>query len=296
MLNSHQMNVFLVAAETLNFTQAAQRLRMTQPSVSQHIQALEGHFDTELFLRSGRSLELTEAGTALIPLARQIVNLSIHIEETMASLKGEVVGHLIIGCTTCPGRYLLPGMLAGFHRCYPRVRATCHLTEPGRALEMLVEGKIHLALTGQPQNLPNIDYLKFVTVPLSLIVPLDHPWARQEEILLDELFEGDFILPEEGSEIHSTVRDALAQHDFSIDHLKPIVYLGSPESIALSVGEGLGVGFVPEMVWTRLVSGKVKPVYVRGLFLNQDVFIGRNTARPETGTQVAFLQYLLSSS
>jgi DNA-binding transcriptional LysR family regulator len=296
MLNAHQLNVFLIAAETLNFTQAAQKLQMTQPSVSQHIQALEQHFDTELFIRSGRSLELSEAGVALIPLARQLVNLSIHIEESMDSLKGEVIGHLIIGCTTSPGRYLLPGVLAGFHSCYPRVRATCHLTSPARALEMLQDGKIHLALTSELQNLPNIEYVKFIQVPVSLIVPLDHPWSQQEEIPLDELSRGDFILPDEGSEVHTTVRDALIQHEFSIYHLKPIVYLGSPESIALSVGEGLGVGFVPEMVWTKLVLNKVKPVCVHDLSISQDVYICRNTARPATVTQTAFWQFLFSRS
>ena len=70
MLDIHQLNIFVVAAETLNFTQAAQQLHMTQPSVSQHIQALERHFDIELFIRNGRNLELTDAGMALLPMAR----------------------------------------------------------------------------------------------------------------------------------------------------------------------------------------------------------------------------------
>ena len=77
MLDVHQLNVFLVAAETLNFTQAAQQLHMTQPSVSQHIQGLERHFDTLLFLRNGRNLELTDAGMALLPLAKEAVMLSM---------------------------------------------------------------------------------------------------------------------------------------------------------------------------------------------------------------------------
>ena len=98
MLDVHQLNVFLVSAETLSFTQAAQRLHMTQPSVSQHIQGLEHHFDMQLFLRTGRALELTEAGLALLPLAREAVELSIRIDETMESLKGKVFGHLMVGC------------------------------------------------------------------------------------------------------------------------------------------------------------------------------------------------------
>ena len=88
MLDVHQLNVFLMAAETLSFTQAAQQLHMTQPSVSQHIQGLEHHFDTQLFFRNGRNLELTDAGMALLPLTKEAVMLSQRIDETMASLKG----------------------------------------------------------------------------------------------------------------------------------------------------------------------------------------------------------------
>ena len=131
MLDVHQLNVFLAAAEALNFTQAAQRLHMTQPSVSQHIQALERHFDLPLFIRSGRSLELTDAGLALAPLARDAVSLSIRIDETMESLKGDIYGHLIVGCTTTPGKYILPQVLAQFHRKFPQVARylQCHAAE-----------------------------------------------------------------------------------------------------------------------------------------------------------------------
>ena len=108
MLNAHQLNVFLIAAENLNFTQAATQLKMSQPSVCQHIQALEQHFGLSLFHRSGRSLELTDAGLVLIPIAREFIYLSTHIEESMASIKGDVFGHLMVGCCTTTGRYILP--------------------------------------------------------------------------------------------------------------------------------------------------------------------------------------------
>jgi DNA-binding transcriptional LysR family regulator len=108
MLDVHQLNVFLVAAEALSFTQAAKRLHMTQPSVSQHIQSLESLFGMQLFIRSGRNLILTDGGLALVPLAREAVALSQRIEETMESLKGQIHGHLVIGCSTTPGKYIFP--------------------------------------------------------------------------------------------------------------------------------------------------------------------------------------------
>ena len=115
MLDAHQLNIFLAAAETLSFTQAAQVLHMSQPSVSQHIKSLEQHFDAALFERAGRQLRLSDVGEALVPLARDMVNQSIHIEEAIASLSGEVFGHLKVGCSTTPGKYVLPQLLARFH-------------------------------------------------------------------------------------------------------------------------------------------------------------------------------------
>lgn len=290
-LSTHQLHVFLVAAETLNFTQAAQRLQMTQPSVSQHIQALEEHFGLQLFVRSGRSIELTDAGMALIPLAREMVYLSIHLEEAMATLKGGVHGHLVVGCSTSTGRYILPKLLADFHRQYPYVRVTCQVISQELALQLLAEGKIHIALASNPPFCQDTAFRKFSKERIILITHPDHPWALRDNIEPFELQNADYILPEEGSEIHAAVGEALAIAGVSIYHFKTLISLGSLEAIALSVQEGLGVGFVPELVVTRLVEDKVIPVKVRGLEITQDVYIGYNTRRPATAAQEAFWQF-----
>ena len=292
-LSTHQLHVFLVAAETQNFTQAAQRLQMTQPSVSQHIQALEDHFGLPLFVRAGRNIELTDAGMALIPLARELVNLSVHVEETMASIQGDVHGHLIVGCSTSTGRYILPRLLACFHREYPQVRVTCLVTSQSLALQALIEGKVHLALASDPPFSPDIEFHRFSDEHILLIAPLNHPWSQCAEIDVSELEQVDFILPEEGSETHTSIREGLAQLGVSIYHLKVLISLGSLEAIALSVQEGLGVGFVPELVVTRLVKNNVCPIRVRGLDIQHEVFVGRNTRRPATTAQEAFWQFIL---
>ena len=183
MLDVHQLNVFLAAAETLNFTRAAQQLHMTQPSVSQHIQGLERHFDLPLFIRNGRYLELTDAGLALLPLAREAVTLSIQIDETMESLKGNIYGHLVVGCSTTPGKYILPHLLARFHNLYPLVTVTCRVSPQTHALRDLEEGQVHFALFSvNHDNIADIEAISFLCDPIVLIVPLDHPWATRGEI------------------------------------------------------------------------------------------------------------------
>lgn len=293
MLDTHQLNVFLAAAETLNFTQAAARLHMTQPSVSQHIQSLEHHFGQALFIRSGRTLELSEAGMALVPLARDIVGRSVHIEEMMKSLEGEVHGHLLVGCSTTPGKYILPHLLAKFHRLYPQVRVSCHVASQMESLERLCAGEIHLVLVSQPEMAPRELELRMFTVdPVVLIAPLDHPWAERDVIEPEELYSGDFILREDGSGTKQAVEAGLTAVGIEPDRLETLLILGNSEAIALAVEEGIGVGFVSNMVYTKLVQDRVALVNVNGLHIQRDIFIGRHSRRPATVAQTAFWDFI----
>ncbi|MBI5946041.1 MAG: LysR family transcriptional regulator [Chloroflexi bacterium] len=295
MLDVHQLNVFVVAAEALNFTQAAQQLHMTQPSVSQHIQGLERHFDTQLFFRNGRNLELTDAGMALLPLAREAVMLSMRIDETMASLKGGIFGHLIVGCSTTPGKYILPHLLTSFHHRHPQVRVTCQVTPQTDALQNLVDGEVHFALFSMDYaNYPDIEAVSFICDPIVLITPLGHPWAQREEIEAEELLDADFIMRESSSGTFHAVTEALKQHKVSISDLRILITLGNSEAIALSVQEGLGVGFVSQMVVDRICPGKVARIRVRDLNICRNIYIGHNSRRPESKSQAAFWTFLTS--
>lgn len=297
MLDIHQLYVFLVAAETLNFTQAAQQLHMTQPSVSQHIQALERHFDVQLFLRNGRSLQLTDAGLALVPLAREAVALSIRTEETMDSLKGDIHGHLIVGCSTTPGKYILPYLLATFHNRHPQVRVTCQVSPQVDALRNVVEGEAHFALFSMGhQDYGEIEAFSFFCDPIVLITPPDHPWARRGEIEPQELLEGNYIMREPASGTFNALREALRTQQIAVEDLHILITLGNAEAIALAVQEGIGVSFISRMVVDRLCRGKVAEVRVRGLDICRQIYIGRNRRRPATGAQNAFWNFITSEA
>jgi DNA-binding transcriptional LysR family regulator len=295
MLDIHQLNVFLVAAESLNFTQAGQRLHMTQPSVSQHIQGLEAYFDKQLFYRNGRNLELTEAGMVLLSLARQAVELSQRIDETMESLNGEVYGHLMVGCSTTPGKYILPQLLARLHHNYPRVRVTCQVTPQAEALRMLVEGEVHFALYSMnKETYAEVEALPFLCDPIILIAPLDHPWAARGEIEPHELVEADMIIRESTSGTYEALREALAKFSITMSDLHVLITLGNAEAIALAVQEGIGVGFLSKIVVDRLCADKVATIRVRGLDVCREIYIGRNIRRPATTAQNAFWGFLIN--
>jgi DNA-binding transcriptional LysR family regulator len=292
MLDAHQLNVFLTAARTLNFTAAARQLHMTQPSVSQHIQVLEQHFGTKLFLRSGRHLRLTDAGIELMSMAQDMVSMSQHIDEHMESLQGAVHGHLVIGCSTTVGKYLLPFLLASFMREHPQVSASCLVQPRKKAMQQLCDGEVHLALARADEFCKDVEFHKFISDPIVLIAPLDHPWAAQGIISLDELLDARMIVREEGSGTQDIAANALAEAGLCFRQMETVLTLGNSEAMALAVQEGVGVGFISQMVVTRLVPGKVAPIKIEGLSIEQEIYIGRNTNRPATMAQNTFWEYV----
>jgi len=296
MLDAHQLNVFLKASETLNFTQAAKRLNLTQPSVSQHIQSLENHFNMKLFLRTGKGLQLTEAGMALVPLAREMINHSIRINESMASLQGEVFGNLQVGCSTTPGKYILPKLLAKFHHRYPRVKVSCNVTPQLKAMEMLHAGEIHFALAGVARtSVHGIELHKFFCDQVLLIAPQEHPWAQRRAIPVSDLGKGKFILREESSGTYQTTKDTLRENGVRIEDLPALMTLGNSEAIALAVKEGLGVGFVSQSVVAGIGRTGLAVIDIEGVEIQRDIYIARQEKRLISKAQDVFWDFITSN-
>jgi DNA-binding transcriptional LysR family regulator len=292
MLDAHQLNVFLTAATTLNFTAAARQLHMSQPSVSQHIRELENFFDTQLFVREGRRIYLTDAGVALIPMAQRLVSASVSLEEKMRSLKEEVYGHLVVGCSTTSGKYILPFLLAEFLKRHPKVEATCHVASRAISLQMLCDGEVQLALASANEFCQDVEFKRLIGDPVVLIAPLDHPWAEKGEVEPQELLRGSFIMREEGSGTRSVAAQGLQKMGLSMDQLPRALTLGNSEAIALAVQEGIGVAFSPQSVVDYIVSGRVAPVKIKGLSMQQDIYIGRHKRHPATVAQTAFWNFV----
>ncbi len=295
MLELYELRVFLAAAETENFSEAGRRLQLSQPAVSMQIQSLERRLGMELFHRNGRRIALSEAGEALVPLARDLLNMAIRIEEAIASLQGKVVGHLRIACTTTPGRYILPRLIARFRERYPDVQVTCHVVTRPIGLQMLREATVHATITSQRMQCKDVEFRHFFSDDVLLIIPPDHPWASREYIEPEELLGQNFILREPGSGTRQVVEAGLVEVGISIDQLRTVMTLGSSESIRMAVGEGMGAAFVSALAARECINaGRIATVKVRGLELKQEIFIGRNVGRAAPAVLTAFWDFVFA--
>jgi DNA-binding transcriptional LysR family regulator len=295
MLDIYEMQVFLAAAETESFSEAGRRLQMSQPAISMQIRSLEKRLNVELFHRSGRHISLTEVGHALIPMARELVNKSIEIEETVAALKGETIGVLKIACSTTAGKYVLPKLIATFIEAYPSVEVVCQVCPRSTALEYLLNDEAHIAITSLREPNKDLEYRHFFVDQVVLIVPPRHIWANKSYITVDELPQGRFIRREVGSGTIETVAEALAKHDIGLNNLPTVMTLGNSEAIHMAVAEGIGVAFVSRRAAADGINnGTVVEVPIKQLEMYQQLYIVRHTQHPMTTALNAFWDHVFS--
>jgi DNA-binding transcriptional LysR family regulator len=293
MLSLDDLQVFLMAAETENFSAAARRLHLSQPAVSQHIQALEHRLGMPLFHRRGRQVKLTEAGQVLIPLARDLLVRASRVEETMHALGGELVGVLTIACSTTSGKYILPHLIARFRERHPGVRARVEVTHQRMALERLREGQVDLAITSSRLPHKDLVYQDFFTDHVVLIVHAGHPWAERPFVRPADLCSVPLISREETSGTRQVVQEGLARFGITPDRLNIVMELGNAEAIMMAVEEGIGVAFVSRLVAKRgMALGRICEVPVQGLNLAREIAMAYNAARPDTAVRRTFWEFV----
>lgn len=297
MLNLNELLVFLTAAECGNFSEAGRQLHLSQPAVSQKVDSLEKQFGTKLFMRRGRSVCLTESGQALRPIARELISSALRLEETMASLQGEVIGEMNVGCSTASGKYLLPGLIAGFRKKYPQVRINVLVSSRASVMERLVVGELTLGVSSKKIDHRDLEYQDFFTDDVILIVSADHPWARYRQIYPDDLLDEPLILREEVAGTREVLLDGLQARDITPDMLNVAMVLGNAEAIVMAVGEQIGVAFVSRLAAARdLEIGRVVEVQVESLELKRNIFLTRNLRLPTTRAQSEFWNYVGSNT
>jgi len=295
MLNLNELNIFLVAAECGNFSEAGRRLHLSQPAISQTISNLEKDMGMELFERIGRTQRLTEAGQVLKPMAIELLAGAKRLQETMASLQGEVVGELNIGCSTASGKYLLPGLIARFRRKYSKVRVNVIVNDRNAVIEKVISGEFSLGVSSKKIEHRELEYQEFFNDDVILIVSAKHAWAAYRQIYPDDLLDEPIILREESAGTLEVLLDGLHQFDITSDMLNIAMVLGNAEAIEMAVEEDIGIAFVSRLAAMRGIElGRVVEVKVDGLTLKRKIYLTRTRHLPLARAQLEFWDFVKS--
>lgn len=293
MLNLDALKVFLAVAEHGSFSEAGRNLHLSQPAVSQTMQGLERQLGLLLFVRQGRTVQLTEGGHVLVSMARELLTSSQRVEQTMLSLHGEVVGEISIGCSTASGKYLLPGLIARFRKQYPQVKINVVIGSRESVITKLIAGEVALGVSSKLIEHCDLEYQDFFKDDVILIVPSTHRWAKFRKIYTDDLLDEPLILREELAGTREVLMDNLRQRDISPDMLNIAMVLGNAEAIEVAVEEELGIAFVSRLAAARGIAlGRVVEVSVEGMELSRNIYLARNRRLPLTRAQAKLWEHV----
>lgn len=293
MINLSELKVFITAAEELNFSRAAQRLHLSQSAVSQNIQSLERSYGVELFIRHGRSVQLSEAGLFILPLAHEMLNSARLLEDALTNARGEVSGELVIGCATTSGRYFVPNLLASFQGKYPRVHTRFSLTGRPAVIEGILSQNLNLGVIGRAVDHREIESQPIFEDRVILIVPASHAWSARQSVRPEEVLEQPFISRENGSGTYQVLFDNLRKHGIDPENLNVVTELGDAEAVEMAVEKGIGITFISEMMAARsLALGRVKKVSVEGFNITQQIYLIRHVARSFTHAEAKFWEFV----
>ena len=294
MIDLTRLQAFVYAAESLSFSEAARQLHLTQPTVSHHIKALEKALSVELFERSGHTLKLTEGGRLLLPFAQKLIHQAIEVQEMMASLQQDIVGHLRIACSTTAGKYILPQLAARFCQRFPGINVSILACRPLHVIPQLLEGEANLAVVSSYDLCGSgFECQEFFKDTITLIVPADHPWARRSSVEPADLLDEPMLIREATSGTRRVMLTELAKHDIGLNDLDLFLELGNAEAITRTVEAGFGVSFISTLAadWA-LRLGRVVSVPVVDFDLQRTIFMARRELEAPNRAQEAFWNFV----
>ena len=240
-----QLKYFIKTAETLNFTEAARQLFITQSTLSQQIRQLETELQVQLFDRIGKRTYLTEAGTEFLPYAKQTVADSEGGVQRLRDLQNIMAGELCIGAVFTLSD-LLTSTIISFSKQYPNIKLVVVSRPVNELLDLLKERKLDLILSYRPDDEDNqIEFFPLFDSNLSVIVNYNHPLVAQREVSLELLKQYPLVLPSVGSQARTMIDRLLASRHVQ---LTPQIEISSMTIMMNLVETGHWIAVMSEML------------------------------------------------
>jgi len=280
------LNTFIAIAETGSFSEAGERLHLTQPAVSKRIAGLEQQLKVRLFDRLGREVSLTEAGRALLPRAYQILNVLDDTRRALSNLNGEVSGRLTLATSHHIGLHRLPPLLRAFTRAYPQVALDIRFLDSEVAYEEILHGRAELAvITLAPETHAPVRAVPVWEDPLDFVAAPEHPLARNRAVSLADVARHPAVFP--GG---NTFTRYIVQGLFEAEGLTPNIAMSTNylETIKMMVSIGLAWSVLPR----TMLDDQVVRLPLPGIQLTRQLGYILHTERTLSNAARAFMAHL----
>jgi DNA-binding transcriptional LysR family regulator len=235
-----QLASFLEVAKLQSFSRAAEKIFRTQPAISAQVRLLEQECGEKLFDRSGKKVLLTPAGEILRRYAEKMMGLHKEALQAIAELNQTPRGKLYMGANEATCLYVLPKTFFKFKQLYPLVQISIYRNFSHKILQKVQEGVLDLGIVTLPQSANNTEVIPVFRDEVQLVVPKNHPLAKNKSVTLEEISHHPLILPKTG---HTRVVIDRLLREYR-DHIQISMELASVETIKKFVGAGLGISLI----------------------------------------------------
>ncbi len=296
-MDLRQLEIFVKVAELKSFSKAAQALRLTQPTISEHIRTLEQELGVRLLDRLGRGAEATRAGQLLLSHATRMLQLQRETLQAMDSFQGRLAGDLHVAASTIPGEYVLPSLIGRFKEKFPDIVISLLIGDSRAVVDWVIDGRAEVAVVGAKLAHRGIEYRELMPDELVVVVPVAHPWHGKQEIGLAELRAEAMLLREQGSGTRAAFESALAQAGEDLSAFRIVGEMGSTQAIKQAVKAGVGVSVISRRaVDEECRSGLVWCLKIRDLKITRAFHIATHRDRSRSPLAEAFRSFLEAES
>ncbi len=286
-MDFEQIRAFVNVANLKSFSEAAEKMFISQPSVSVRIKALEEELGVVLLDRTkAREPVLTEAGRIFLDYANSIINLQAECREKLSGQGERVSGLVYIGASTVPGSYLLPALLAGFKKISTSIEFNVSILDTSAVLEGILNYSYDLGFVGSIKEDERFKYVELVEDELVLCAPkgLIDKADYTDGVPVELLLKNQLLMREKGSATRQLLEKKLSELSLDVVNFPGITYINSLEGIKQAVKEGLGVTVISRLSVQDLSAlGNVDIFPVSDLDLRRSLYLVYHRSRVLSG-------------
>lgn len=290
-MDLRQLEVFRAVCEERSFSRAAERLELTQPTVSGHIKALERYFGVPLLDRLGRQTVPTRVGEFLYRQSLQMLELKRLALEGMSRLLGGLEGDLRLGASTIPGEFLLPELIGRFHASHPKIHITVEISDSQGVIEAVGAGRVDLGFAGARLEDGELEFKPFAADHLVLAVPAAGRWRKARSASFDELRAAPLVIRERGSGTRFVIEERLGELGHVLRGFNVVAELGSTAAVKEAIKAGVGWSILSDLsLRTETAAGVIRTLPIAGVEpWRRDFYVVLDPRRTTSPTAETFL-------
>ncbi len=299
-MDFNQIRAFLNVAALKSFSEAGEKMFVSQSSISIRIKTLEEELNVILFDRSkAREPVLTDAGREFLNYAQAIINLQDECKVKLSGNSSEVYGQVCIGASTVPGTYLLPGILARFKKTNSNINFNIEVTDTSAVLEGVLNYSYDLGFVGL---IKRDERLRYHTIGEDELVYCIAKGSLKKEYLEEgmpasELVKHQLILREKGSATRQLLEDKLKEKGLTLDRRSGVTLYNSLAGIKQAIKQGLGASVLSNLSIQDMIKvGDVEACPLRDMDLKRELYLVCHHRRVLGDVALMFQRFLLSGN